>query len=239
MGQARAGRDGWPRRRAPGAYPRRRRVRSRRSGCPPRRGCTGRSPRSSRPQWATRSPSRKPGRASSHSAKVRMGISCLRPVPARVVARPRGARARGPGRATARASAALACRRASRYRGVSDERAEAEQAVEEFGHEGVQTMGPISAAGLPEDLGGGRHAGPYARGRPPRRPAWRAGPRRTAEQPDRRLAVDAGHGHDLIQELAFLGPGRLPIPRPLDRGVLSKAGSRHGSLLGWIGNRDF
>ena len=54
-----------------------------------------------------------------------------------------------------------------------------------------------------------------------------------------RLAVDAGYGHDLIQKLAFLGPGRLPIPLALDRGVLPKAGSRHGSLLGQIGNRDF
>ena len=99
-------------------------------------------------------------------------------------------------------------------------------------------MGPDPAAGLPQDLGGGRHlraVGARAAPRPWRGPR----PRRTTEQPDRRLAVDAGHGHDLIQELAFLGPGRLPIPLALDRGVLPKAGSRHGSLLGWIGNRDF
>ena len=99
-------------------------------------------------------------------------------------------------------------------------------------------MGPDPAAGLPEDLGGGRHLRAVGARAAPR--AWRGPrPRRTTEQPDRRLAVDAGHGHDLIQELAFLGPGRLPIPLALDRGVLPKAGSRHGSLLGWIGNRDF
>jgi hypothetical protein len=51
--------------------------------------------------------------------------------------------------------------------------------------------------------------------------------------------MDACYGHDFIQELVFFGPGGLPIPLPLDRGVLAKAGSRHGSLLGWIGNRDF
>ena len=95
-------------------------------------------------------------------------------------------------------------------------------------------MRPDPATRLPEHLGGGsdrRPVGPRTAARPWRGPR----PRRTAEQPDGRLAVDAGHGHDLIQELAFLGPGRLPIPLTLDRGILPKAGSRHGSLLGWIG----
>ena len=59
------------------------------------------------------------------------------------------------------------------------------------------------------------------------------------EQSDGRFAVDAGHGHDLVQELAFRGPRGLPVTLPLHGGVLPKAGSRHGSLLGWIGNRDF
>jgi hypothetical protein len=53
------------------------------------------------------------------------------------------------------------------------------------------------------------------------------------------FAMDARYGHDFIQELVFFGPGGLPIPLPLDRGVLAKAGSRHGTLLSWIGNRDF
>ena len=51
--------------------------------------------------------------------------------------------------------------------------------------------------------------------------SWRdPRPRRPTEPPDRRLAVEAGHGHTLIQAWAFFGPGRLPIPRPLERGVL-------------------
>ena len=94
------------------------------------------------------------------------------------------------------------------------------------------------ATRLPEYLGGGgdrRPVGPRTAAPPGRRP----GPWQTAEQPDGRFAVDAGHGHHLIQELALLGAGRLPIPLPLHGGVFSKAGSRHGSLLGWIGNRDF
>jgi hypothetical protein len=48
----------------------------------------------SAPQWATRSASRKPGRISFHSWKVRIGICCLSRVPARVVERPRWPRVR-------------------------------------------------------------------------------------------------------------------------------------------------
>ena len=113
-----------------------------------------------------------------------------------------------------------------------------EEAVEQLRHEGVEPMRTDPATRLPEYLGGGgdrRPVGPRTAARPGRRP----GPWQTAEQPDGRFAVDAGHGHHLIQELALLGAGRLPIPLPLHCGVFSKAGSRHGSLLGWIGHRDF
>src|SRR2546425_5156604 len=54
-------------------------------------------PRVVPPQWATRSTSRKPGRASFHSVKVRIGICCLSQVLGRVVVAPaqRVAGARG------------------------------------------------------------------------------------------------------------------------------------------------
>ena len=97
-------------------------------------------------------------------------------------------------------------------------------------------MRPDPATRLPEYLGGGgdrRPVGPRTAARPRRRP----GPWQTAEQPDGRFAVDAGHGHDLIQELALLGAGRLPIPLPLHCGV-SRRLARVTGLLGWIGNRE-
>jgi hypothetical protein len=46
-------------------------------------------------------------------------------------------------------------------------------------------------------------------------------------------------GDNLVQELALLGPVGLLVPLPLSGGVLSQAGSCHGALLRWIGNRDF
>jgi hypothetical protein len=45
--------------------------------------------------------------------------------------------------------------------------------------------------------------------------------------------------HDLVQEQSLLGARRPQVPLPLDGGVLPKAGSCHGFLLGGVGNRDF
>jgi hypothetical protein len=102
----------------------------------------------------------------------------------------------------------------------------------------MEPMRADPATGLPQDLG---HGGDLqaVRAGPATRAGCRPGPPRPTEQPDGGFAMDACDGHDFIQELVFFGPGGLPIPLPLDRGVLAKAGSRHGSLLGWIGNRDF
>jgi hypothetical protein len=63
--------------------------------------------------------------------------------------------------------------------------------------------------------------------------------RSAPQQADDRLAVHARDGNDLVQELALLRPGGLLVPLSLSRDVLSQAGSRHGALLRWIGNRDF
>ena len=45
--------------------------------------------------------------------------------------------------------------------------------------------------------------------------------------------------HNLVQQPALLGSRGLQVPQPLHGSVLSQAGSRHGALLGEIGNRDF
>jgi hypothetical protein len=113
-----------------------------------------------------------------------------------------------------------------------------QKAVQELGHEGMEPMRADPATGLPQDLG---HGGDLraVRAWPTTRAGCCPGPPRTAEQPDGRFPVNAGHGHDLIQALPFLGSRGLPIALALDRGVLPKTGSRHGSLLDWIGNRDF
>jgi hypothetical protein len=99
-------------------------------------------------------------------------------------------------------------------------------------------MGADAATGLPEDLGSGRDLGAVA-SRParPRRRQRAAGG--TPQQADDRLAVHAGDDDDLVQELTLLRPGGLLVPLSLSCGVLAQAGSRHGALLGWIGNRDF
>jgi hypothetical protein len=55
------------------------------------------SPRGSPPSWATRSTSQNPGRRSSHSAKVRMGICRFRIEPGLVPERPRTCRRARPG----------------------------------------------------------------------------------------------------------------------------------------------
>ncbi len=113
-----------------------------------------------------------------------------------------------------------------------------EEAVQELRHEGMQPVGADPAAGLPEDLGGGGHrrailarAATGARRRP--------GPRGAAEQPDGRLAVEAGHGHDLVQQPVLLGARGALVPLALLGGVLSQARSGHRHLLGGFGNPDF
>src|SRR5262249_46231489 len=103
----------------------------------------------------------------------------------------------------------------------------------------MEPMGADAATGLPEELSR------RGDGRAMQAGAARAGPGRSVlgrapQQPDDRLAVHAGDGDDLVQELALLRPGGLLIPLSLSSGILSYAGSRHGALLrGWIGNRDF
>jgi hypothetical protein len=112
------------------------------------------------------------------------------------------------------------------------------KAVEEFGHEGVEPMGADPPARLPQDLGGagdGRAVLPRAAARPGCRP----GPRRAAQQPDGRLAVEAGHGHHFVQEPMLLGARGVLIPLALFGRVLSPARSRHGHFLGGFGNPGF
>ena len=99
-------------------------------------------------------------------------------------------------------------------------------------------MGADAAAGVPEDLDGGGDFRPV-----PPRPA-RAGrrgrhPRRAPQQPNGRLSVHARDGDDLVQEPTLLAVRGVLVPLPLNGGVLPQAGSGHGALLGWIGNRDF
>jgi hypothetical protein len=70
-------------------------MHERKAFCPPggsigeREPCTGSHLRCRYHSGRARSASKKPGRVSSHSAKVRTGICCLSRVPDRVVERPR------------------------------------------------------------------------------------------------------------------------------------------------------
>ena len=99
-------------------------------------------------------------------------------------------------------------------------------------------MGADAATGLPQDCRGGGDIGPVVPG-PASVRAGGEGARRAAQQPDRRLAVDAGDGDDLVQELPLLGAGRAQVALALNSRVLPKAGSCHGLLLAGVGNRDF
>ena len=92
--------------------------------------------------------------------------------------------------------------------------------------------------GLPEDLGGGGHLG-TVRARAAAGPGGRPGPRRPAEQPDGGFAVEAGHGHDFVQQPVFLGSRGALVPLPLLDRVLSQARSGHRHLLDRFGNPDF
>jgi len=99
-------------------------------------------------------------------------------------------------------------------------------------------MGPDPAAGRPPDRGGGgdlRAVLPRAPARPRRGPR----PGGPAEQPEGRLAGEAGHGHDRVHAPVVLGSGGLLIARARHGGILAPAGSGHGALLRDIGNRDF
>ena len=95
-------------------------------------------------------------------------------------------------------------------------------------------MGPDPAAGLPEHLGGGGHRGAVgaraapSAGRDPR-PGARARSSRMAAL--RWMPVTATTS---IQELAFFGPGRLPIPLPLHRGILPKLARVTGPSWGGL-----
>jgi hypothetical protein len=98
-------------------------------------------------------------------------------------------------------------------------------------------MGPIRPQACHRTVAAAALSGPYSRGRPPGPGAGRG--RGAREQPDGRLAVEASHGHDLVQEPVFLGSGGLLVARALHGGILAQAGSGHGALLREIGNRDF
>lgn len=95
------------------------------------------------------------------------------------------------------------------------------------------------SGGLPQDLNSRSHSGAVeARAASAR--AGRGRPRRPPEQSDRRLAVQAGDGDDLVQQCPFLGSRGGQVPLSLHRRVLPQARSCHGLLprLG-VGNRDF
>ncbi len=69
------------------------------------------------------------------------------------------------------------------------------EAVEEVGHEGVEAMGADPPARLPQHFGDAGDRGAVlarAAARPGR------GPRRAAERPDGRLAMDADYDHDFV-----------------------------------------
>ena len=112
------------------------------------------------------------------------------------------------------------------------------EAIEQFGHEGMQAMRADPPAGLPQDFRRRRDLRPVA----PRAPAPHGRGRRSRpppQQPNGGLAVHPGHGHHLVQEAVFVPPTGLLVPLPLYGGVFSQAGSRHGALLRRLGNRDF
>lgn len=95
-----------------------------------------------------------------------------------------------------------------------------------------------TAAGLPQHGGGAGDIGPVqpraagARG-PTRRPGD------PAQQPDGGLAVNPGDGHHFVQQLALVRAGGCQVPLALALGILAQAGSGHGLLQEWLGNRDF
>ena len=96
-----------------------------------------------------------------------------------------------------------------------------DEPVEQLGDERVEAVGADAAAGLPQDLGHRGHVGPVLPG--PASPGRdRGGPGRAAQQPDGGLAMDARHGDDLVQELAFSEATGLLVPLPLDGGVSRK-----------------
>jgi hypothetical protein len=110
--------------------------------------------------------------------------------------------------------------------------------VEELRHKRLESMGADAATGLPQDRGRGGDLGPVAT-RAAARARLRSRPGHASQQPDSGFAVQAGNGHHLVQEPVLLEPARVLVPLTLNRGILPKAGSRHGHLLGGLGNRDF
>jgi hypothetical protein len=170
--------------------------------------------------------------------KVRIGISCRSHVPGRVLVAPRRGYCARAGASRRASVGRLAWRRALLDVRGHRQFAVLDQALAQLGHEGVQPMGADPTARLPQDLGG-RDDRRAVLARPAARAGHRSRARGTAQQPDGRLAVDARDRHNLVQELPLLRARRLPVALPLDGGVLPKAGSCHGTLLGGVGNRDF
>ena len=76
--------------------------------------------------------------------------------------------------------------------------------VEELGHEGLQALGADVAGRLPQDFEGVRN-GPAVPARAAGARPGSGSARRAPQQADRRLTVQAGDGHDLVQQGAFGG----------------------------------
>jgi hypothetical protein len=115
--------------------------------------------------------------------------------------------------------------------GRQDQFAVLGEAVEQVGHEGLEARGTDVPGGLPQDLGGGRH-GRSVHARAPGPRAGGAGAQWPAEQADGGLAVEPGHGHDLVQQAVLLPPAGAPVALALRPGVFPKSGSRHGGPPG-------
>ena len=123
--------------------------------------------------------------------------------------------------------------------GRQDELLVAAQAIEQFRYEGLEPLRADVPGGLPQDLDRLRH-GQAIDAWPPCARARRRSTRRSPQQADRCLAVQARYGNDLVQERALLCSRGGQVPPTLHRRVLPQTRSCHGLLprLG-VGNRDF
>src|SRR5712692_1195211 len=106
--------------------------------------------------------------------------------------------------------------------GGERELAVAGEPVEELGDEGMEAMRANVSGGLPQDLHRRGHGGAVeARAAGAR--AGRGRPRRPPEQADRRLAVQTGDSHDLVQKRALLGARGGHVPLSLHRRVANQS----------------
>ena len=223
----------------------------------PRGAVPCRTPRRGRSSWwhcrrRTAYTGRSPGCCCRNGppGRLRRSLAGHRPVrqgPNRDLLAQFGARARGrcaapgtPRAAGARSRASvgrLACRSSSSTAVGSVSSPSRVSRSSSSGTKGWSRSAPIRPLACHRTSAAVATSGPYERGRPPGRGSGAAG--RAAEQPDGRLAVNAGDRNDLVQEPAFLRARCLQVARSLDQGVLPKAGSCHGLLPTGVGNRDF